>query len=152
MRSFGFPAFYLPPFCRYSVSCTQCRPPLSVTRLDSLPPILYCIEAPWSPQSTAHTPSALPLPLSLSLYSLSLSLYSLSLSLYSLSLSLYSLSLPFYLLYLSSSSVLLLYVSHVVKFGCLRVVNQMSYLTIGSLENTSRLADVSLNWTINSTG
>ena len=28
----------------------------------------------------------------------------------------------------------------------------MSYLTIGSLENTSRLVDVSLNWTINSTG
>ena len=39
-----------------------------------------------------------------------------------------------------------------VKFGCLRVVNPMSYLTIGSLENTSRLVDVSLNWTINSTG
>ena len=28
----------------------------------------------------------------------------------------------------------------------------MSYLTIGLLENTSRLVDVSLNWTINSTG
>ena len=40
----------------------------------------------------------------------------------------------------------------VVEFGCLRVVNQMSYLTVGSLENTSRLVDVSLNWTINSTG
>ena len=39
-----------------------------------------------------------------------------------------------------------------VEFGCLRVVNQMSYLTVGSLENTSRLVDVSLNWTINSTG
>ena len=41
---------------------------------------------------------------------------------------------------------------NVVGFGCLRVVNQMSYLTVGSLENTSRLVDVSLNWTINSTG
>ena len=40
----------------------------------------------------------------------------------------------------------------VVEFGCLKVVNQMSYLTVGSLENTSRLVDVSLNWTINSTG
>ena len=39
-----------------------------------------------------------------------------------------------------------------VEFGCLRVVNQMSYLTVGLLENTSRLVDVSLNWTINSTG
>ena len=39
-----------------------------------------------------------------------------------------------------------------VEFGCLKVVNQMSYLTVGSLENTSRLVDVSLNWTINSTG
>ena len=39
-----------------------------------------------------------------------------------------------------------------VEFGCLRVVNWMSYLTVGSLENTSRLVDVSLNWTINSTG
>ena len=39
-----------------------------------------------------------------------------------------------------------------VEFGCLRVVNQMSHLTVGSLENTSRLVDVSLNWTINSTG
>ena len=39
-----------------------------------------------------------------------------------------------------------------VEFGCLKVVNQMSYLTIGSLENTSRLVDVLLNWTINSTG
>ena len=42
--------------------------------------------------------------------------------------------------------------SGAVEFGCLRVVNQMSYLTVGSLENTSRLVDVSLNWTINSTG
>ena len=41
---------------------------------------------------------------------------------------------------------------HAVEFGCLKVVNQMSYLTVGSLENTSRLVDVSLNWTINSTG
>ena len=40
----------------------------------------------------------------------------------------------------------------VVEFGCWKVVNQMSYLTVGSLENTSRLVDVSLNWTINSTG
>ena len=40
----------------------------------------------------------------------------------------------------------------VVEFRCLKVVNQMSYLTVGSLENTSRLVDVSLNWTINSTG
>ena len=39
-----------------------------------------------------------------------------------------------------------------VEFGSLKVVNQMSYLTVGSLENTSRLVDVSLNWTINSTG
>ena len=39
-----------------------------------------------------------------------------------------------------------------VEFGVLKVVNQMSYLTVGSLENTSRLVDVSLNWTINSTG
>ena len=39
-----------------------------------------------------------------------------------------------------------------VEFGCLKVVNQMSYLTVGLLENTSRLVDVSLNWTINSTG
>ena len=38
------------------------------------------------------------------------------------------------------------------SYGSLRVVNQMSYLTVGSLENTSRLVDVSLNWTINSTG
>ena len=38
------------------------------------------------------------------------------------------------------------------RVRCLRVVNQMSYLTVGSLENTSRLVDVSLNWTINSTG
>ena len=42
--------------------------------------------------------------------------------------------------------------STAVEFGCLKVVNQMSYLTIGLLENTSRLVDVSLNWTINSTG
>ena len=42
--------------------------------------------------------------------------------------------------------------NHVVEFGCLKVVNPMSYLTVGSLENTSRLVDVSLNWTINSTG
>ena len=40
----------------------------------------------------------------------------------------------------------------VLSLRCLRVVNQMSYLTVGSLENTSRLVDVSLNWTINSTG
>ena len=39
-----------------------------------------------------------------------------------------------------------------VEFWCLKVVNPMSYLTVGSLENTSRLVDVSLNWTINSTG
>ena len=39
-----------------------------------------------------------------------------------------------------------------VEFGCLKVVNQMSYLTVGLLVNTSRLVDVSLNWTINSTG
>ena len=39
-----------------------------------------------------------------------------------------------------------------VEVGCWKVVNQMSYLTVGSLENTSRLVDVSLNWTINSTG
>ena len=38
------------------------------------------------------------------------------------------------------------------RVRCLKVVNQMSYLTVGSLENTSRLVDVSLNWTINSTG
>ena len=38
------------------------------------------------------------------------------------------------------------------RVQCLKVVNQMSYLTVGSLENTSRLVDVSLNWTINSTG
>ena len=42
--------------------------------------------------------------------------------------------------------------AHGVEFRCLKVVNQMSYLTVGSLENTSRLVDVSLNWTINSTG
>ena len=42
--------------------------------------------------------------------------------------------------------------TYTVEFGCLKVVNPMSYLTIGSLENTSRLVDVSLNWTINSTG
>ena len=42
--------------------------------------------------------------------------------------------------------------SGVVEFWCLKVVNPMSYLTVGSLENTSRLVDVSLNWTINSTG
>ena len=42
--------------------------------------------------------------------------------------------------------------SSAVEFGCLKVVNPMSYLTIGLLENTSRLVDVSLNWTINSTG
>ena len=40
----------------------------------------------------------------------------------------------------------------VVEFRCLKVVNPMSYLTVGLLENTSRLVDVSLNWTINSTG
>ena len=45
-----------------------------------------------------------------------------------------------------------LILSNAVEFGCLKVVNQMSYLTVGSLENTSRLVDVSLNWTINSTG
>ena len=39
-----------------------------------------------------------------------------------------------------------------VEFWCLKVVNPMSYLTVGSLENTSRLIDVLLNWTINSTG
>ena len=39
-----------------------------------------------------------------------------------------------------------------VEFWHLKVVNPMSYLTVGSLENTSRLVDVSLNWTINSTG
>ena len=39
-----------------------------------------------------------------------------------------------------------------VEFRCLKVVNQMSYLTVGLLVNTSRLVDVSLNWTINSTG
>ena len=39
-----------------------------------------------------------------------------------------------------------------VEFRCLKVVNPMSYLTVGLLENTSRLVDVSLNWTINSTG
>ena len=38
------------------------------------------------------------------------------------------------------------------RVRCLKVVNQMSYLTVGSLENTSRLVDVSLNRTINSTG
>ena len=43
-------------------------------------------------------------------------------------------------------------VAYVVKFRCLKVVNPISYLTVGSLENTSRLVDVSLNWTINSTG
>ena len=42
--------------------------------------------------------------------------------------------------------------SCIVEFRCLKVVNPMSYLTVGSLENTSRLVDVSLNWTINSTG
>ena len=42
--------------------------------------------------------------------------------------------------------------ANAVKFWHMKVVNQMSYLTIGSLENTSRLVDVSLNWTINSTG
>ena len=103
MRSFGFPAFYLPPFLIYSVSCAQCRPPLSVTRLDSFPPVSYSIEAPSSLQSTTHSLCfASPLVCSLSLYLLSLSLY-LS-------------SLPFYSLSLSSSSVLLLYVSHVVSF------------------------------------
>ena len=55
MQSFGFPAFYLPPFLIYSVSCTQCRPPLSVTRLDSFPPVSYSIEVPCSLQSTAHS-------------------------------------------------------------------------------------------------
>ena len=39
-----------------------------------------------------------------------------------------------------------------VEFGCLKVVNPMSYLTIGSLKNISRLVNVSLNWTIDSTG
>ena len=37
------------------MSCTQCRPPLSVTRLDSFPPVSYSIEAPCSLQSTADS-------------------------------------------------------------------------------------------------
>ena len=49
-------------------------------------------------------------------------------------------------------SLILFIPSHAVEFRCLKVVNPMSYLTVGSLENTSRLVDVSLNWTINSTG
>ena len=36
-------------------------------------------------------------------------------------------------------------IKHGVEFGCLKVVNPMSYLTVGLLENTSRLVDVSLN-------
>ena len=32
------------------------------------------------------------------------------------------------------------------------MVNPMSYLTVGLLENTSRLVGVSLDWAINSTG
>ena len=44
------------------------------------------------------------------------------------------------------------FITSSVEFWCLKVVNPMSYLTVGSLENTSRLVDVSLNWTINSTG
>ena len=48
--------------------------------------------------------------------------------------------------------IAIIYVDNAVEFRRLKVVNQMSYLTVGSLENTSRLVDVSLNWTINSTG
>ena len=51
-----------------------------------------------------------------------------------------------------TNSVGIFLLNHVVEFRCLKVVNPMSYLTVGSLENTSRLVDVSLNWTINSTG
>ena len=69
-----------PLFLIYSVSCTQCRPPLSVTQLDSFPPVSYSIEAPCSPQSTAHPLCfASPLVCSLSLLIISIVLLVISL-------------------------------------------------------------------------